>query len=144
MSQENQQQRPIPDMRKEMKSITANQTSSLGEPLIKIDPANLDATARNPSVMHMAVLRTFAVQTSREKVKSVKGVMDSVEQNYQKISIGYQGKAREEYGKFANLAAAGGGPLADNAAIMQPLLSESGSKTAAKTHFWNRNKGKNK
>ena len=137
-----EQQRQPPDIRAAMSSNQSPALSaSLGYPLISIDKSNLDATARNPSVAHMATLRVFAVQNSKDRLKSVSALMQSWESAYQSISIGYKGKAREEYGKFANLAAAGGGPLASNDAIMQPLLNE-GVRTPQKgKHFWNRNKG---
>ena len=114
--------------------------TSLGAPLIEINPKNLDATARNPSITQMAVLHVFAIQTSKDRVKGVKEVMEGVEEQVQRKSIGYKGKAREEYGKFANLAAAGGGPLGENAAIMQPLLSESNARNAQKAHWYSRRK----
>ena len=122
--------------------IVAN-VNSLGQPLIEINLKNLDATARNPSVAHMATLRTFAKQNSKDRHKSVTELMNGWEQAEQALSIGYQGKAREEYGRFANLAAAGGGPLGGNEAIMQPLLNESGAKTAAKSHWYSRAKKAN-
>lgn len=123
--------------------MEGNSLSTIGQPLIEINEKNLDATARNPSISHWATLRTFALQNGPNRKKTPGEVMDFWENAWQKISIGYDGKARTEYGKFANLAAAGGGTLAYNDAQMQSLLNEGSRQAQAggdKKHFYNRGK----
>lgn len=136
------EKRQMPDVRSEMVSAGGSPLATLGDPLIKIDEQHLDATARWPSVAHMATLHMFGIQNSKDRKKTVFDLMDGWEKQYGRKSIGYQGKARDEYGKFANLAAAGGGTLASNDAALQELLSE-GARTADKgkgRHFWSRGK----
>ena len=133
----------IPDFRKEMKTLPGGGVTVLGEPLIKIDLPNLDATARWPSVMHMAVLHVFAKQLSKDRHKSASLLILDVEEQYGRKSIGYKGKAREEYGTFANNAAIGGGGVSLNGADAQQLLMESGARNAGqvkKAHWYSRGK----
>lgn len=129
-----------PNMRAEMTSSTQESIASLGAPLITIDEKNLDATARWPSVAHWATLRLIRRMNSRERPPTVESVMQGWDDDYGRISIGYKGKARDEYGKFANLAAAGGGTLVTNDAAMQDLLNEGSRKVDTKSHWYSRGK----
>ena len=112
--------------------------SHLGDPLITINPKNIDAQTRVPAVFTMATLAMMAKWVSKEPMtnypergkdqfsaKTLSGIMDIWEYEYKKKAISLDGKARGEYVDVARFVAVGQGD--ESGVLTQSLLNE-GSK----------------
>lgn len=117
---------------------------ALGQPLITINPKDLDAQARIPSVMALATHSTIAAWSSGEskwrtvegvefEIETLSGTMGLWEFEYKKKSEGLDGKARQEYVDVSKLEALG--PNEDSS-MAQSVLNE-GAK-----QLTNKDKGK--
>ena len=123
-----------------MKPIGGSRKDALGEPLITINPRDIDAQTRVPAVFTMATLAMMAKWVGKEKytnyperglddkhqfnVRTLSGIMDTWEYEYKKKAISLDGKARDEYVKVASFIAVG----ADESGTAVTNLLEEGSK----------------
>jgi hypothetical protein len=130
---------PEPNYRAMMMRQDTDARSHLGDPLISINPKNIDAQTRVPNVFSMATLAMMAKWTNKEpktdypergkdnqfNTKTLAGIMDTWEYEYKKKAISLDGKSREEYVKVASFVAVGQGD--ETGVLTQSLLNE-GSK----------------
>ena len=125
-------------VRSMMKPVGGSRKDQLGEPLITINPRDIDAQTRVPAVFTMATLAMMAKWVGREtytnypergkdgqfNVRTLSGIMDTWEYEYKKKAISLDGKARDEYVKVASFIAVG----ADESGSAVTNLLEEGSK----------------
>ncbi|MDE1854547.1 MAG: hypothetical protein KGI38_12495 [Thaumarchaeota archaeon] len=124
-------------IRSMMKPIGGSRKDQLGEPLITINPRDIDAQTRVPAVFTMATLAMMAKWVSKDpttnypergkdqfNAKTLSGIMDIWEYEYKKKAISLDGKARDEYVKVASFIAVG----ADESGTAVTNLLEEGSK----------------
>ena len=118
--------------------------SRLGDPLITINPKDIDAQTRIPSIFTMATLAMMAKWTNKitetsypERVKdqfntkTLAGIMDTWEYEYKKKAISLDGKGREEYVRVASFVAVGQGD--ESGVLTQSLLNEGAKNLGGKT-----------
>jgi hypothetical protein len=121
-----------------MRAVGGSRKDALGEPLITINPRDIDAQTRVPAVFTMATLAMMAKWVSKApetdypergpksqfNAKTLSGLMDIWEYEYKKKAISLDGKAREEYVKVASFIAVG----TDESGSAVTNLLEEGSK----------------
>jgi hypothetical protein len=120
-----------------MRAVGGSRKDTLGEPLITINPRDIDAQTRVPAVFTMATLAMMAKWVSKDPItnypergkdqfsaKTLSGLMDIWEYEYKKKAISLDGKAREEYVKVASFIAVG----TDESGSAVTNLLEEGSK----------------
>jgi len=110
--------------------------SRLGDPLIEVNPKHLDARTRLPSIMAMATLATLSKYASKDDfyshpsgakfhIRTLSGLMDCWEFQYEAKAPSLDGKSRDEYVKVASFIAVGQG---DESGILTSSLLNEGSK----------------
>lgn len=112
----------------------------LGEIFLTIDPKNIDAQSRLPSVIAMATHETVRAWASGEKeyttregvkfqIDTLAGIMGTWEFAYGKKSIGLDGKARQEAENVMKLEAIG---PQDDSILAQSVLNEGAKNLSSK------------
>lgn len=112
----------------------------LAEPLITINPKDIDAQTRIPSVIAMATHATVAAWTSNEdnfktvegvnfEIRTVSGSMGLWEFEYKKKAESLDGKARDEYVRLGSLEAIG---PSEDSQLAQSVLNEGAKNLSGK------------
>ena len=118
--------------REGMERIDTAGRGHLAEPLITINPKDIDAQTRIPSVIAMATHETLSAALTGEeefatkenvkfKVNTASGLMALWEFSYEKKAISLDGKARQEYVDVSKLEAIG---PSEDSSIAQSVLNE--------------------
>ena len=113
---------------------------ALGQPLITINPKDLDAQARIQSIIGTATHSTVAAwATEKEEwvtvegvkfpINTLSGIMSLWEYEYKKKSIALDGKARQEYVDVSKLEAIG---PSEDSMLAQSVLNEGAKNLSSK------------
>ena len=116
-----------------MSPMAGSDRDHLGEPLITVDPKNLHARTRIPSVFAMATHSTLAKYLDKEKsiinnqgvkfnMASLASVMDCWQFEYEALAPSLDGGARKEYVDVSKLAAIGSAD--ESGALASSVLNE--------------------
>lgn len=123
-----------------MEREEAGQKGALGQPLITINPKDIDAQTRIPSIMAMATHSTVAAWASGEEtfktvegvpfeIDTISGLMSLWEFEYKKKAISLDGKARQEYVDVSKLEAIG---PSEDSMLAQSVLNEGAKQLSNK------------
>jgi hypothetical protein len=129
-----------PSYRSAMEKEDAAHRGALGEVFLTIDPKNIDAQTRIPSIMAMATHETLSAAVTGEdsyttkegqsfRVSTISGLMSLWEFSYEKKAISLDGKARAEAESVMKLEAIG--PQEDSV-LAQSVLNEGSKQLTAK------------
>lgn len=133
--------------REGMEREDAASRGHLGEAFLTIDPKNIDAQTRIPSIIAMATHETVAAWSTekdehitKEGVKfpinTLSGLMALWEFSYEKKAISLDGKSRKEAENVMKLEAIG---PQDDSGLAQSVLNEGNKQLPTKSR-WGRNR----